>query len=67
MDRTEYLSKVNDILSDTSKVKKIERDTTESLKKKVNHLIVSANTVVGQEHFVKLVREYKPGYIYGTF
>ena len=66
MDRAEYLSKLNDILSDTTKFKKISRDPTEILKKKVNQLIVSANAVAGQEHFAKLVGEYKPGYMYGT-
>ena len=66
MDRAEYLSKVNDILSDLSKFKKISKDPTEALKKKVNQLIIAANAAVGQEHFAKLVGEYKPGYMYGT-
>ena len=66
MDRAEYLSKMNDILSDATKFKKISRDTTEALKRKVNQLIVSANAAVGQEHFAKLVGEYAPGYMYGT-
>ena len=66
MDRAEYLSKINDILSDSSKFKKISRDPSETLKKRVNQLIVSANAVAGHEHFSKLVGEYKPGYMYGT-
>ena len=66
MDRKEYLSKINDILGNCNKFKKISRDPSEALKKKVNNLIVSANAVSGHEHFTKLVGEYRPGYMYGT-
>ena len=57
MDKSEYLEKMNTILSDDSKFEKITKDTTDSLKAKVNRLITSANAVIGSIHFTKIVGE----------
>ena len=66
LDRAEYLSKVEDILRDQKKFKKLRRNPIADLKKKVNNVIASANAVIGGTHFEKLVGEFHPGYLYGT-
>ena len=66
LDREEYLQKLNAILHDDSKFEKVKKDTTDTLKAKVNRLITSANAVTGGIHFSKIVGEYAPGYAYGN-
>ena len=44
IDTSEYLDKIDSILSDTSKFKKITRNPTEALKKKLNKLIAKNNS-----------------------
>ena len=66
LDREEYVSKLNSILSDTSKFQRIKEDPTKKLKAKVNRTIKSANSLSGGVHFQTIVGEFAPGYAYGT-
>jgi hypothetical protein len=66
LDKTEYLSKINDILSDDSKFCRITRDPTEQLQRKANKLISTANSVVGSRKLTPIVGSYSPGYLYGN-
>ena len=66
MDKNEYVEKLNEHLSDTTKFEKNKKDPTDALKAKVNRLITSTNAVIGQIHFTKIVGEYAPGYAYGN-
>jgi len=66
LNRTEYMDKLNIILSDTSKFKRIKKDPTEVLKKEANDLITMLNAVQGDLHLQKIIGDYGPGYIYGN-
>ncbi|XP_076049331.1 uncharacterized protein LOC143030008 [Oratosquilla oratoria] len=62
----EYLQKLDQILGDTSKFKKITKDPTESLKKKLNQLIDNVNATKGGTKLHKLSGDYGLGYCYGN-
>ena len=47
LDKNEYISKMEDILSDEEKFTKISQDPTNKLKANVNRLIDFANTLIG--------------------
>ena len=66
IDKTEYLDKIEGILSDKSKFKKLKKDPTANLKKEVNKTIEAANAVIGGVKFEPAVGDYAPGYLYGT-
>ena len=66
LDRSEYLAKLDAILSDKKKFTRITRNPTDELKKKVNKLISTANAVIDGVHFETVVGEFKAGYLYGT-
>ena len=66
MNRDEYMSKINNILSDESKFQRITRDPTLLLKQKTNKIIDSVNAVNGAFKLNKISGEYSPGYIYGN-
>ena len=66
LDRVDYLSKLNVILSDTTKFRKIDRDITAQLKQKANKLIETQNAVTDQLKLNKIIGDYQPGYIYGN-
>ena len=66
LNKCDYISKINNIISDTTKFKKIQRDPTKLLKAKVNTLIDSVKSVCGQHKLNKIIGEYEPGYIYGN-
>ena len=51
LDKEEYLTKLNAILSDSSKSQKIKEDPTKKLKARVNRDIKSANALIGGVHF----------------
>ena len=61
----EYLSKMGSILSDTTKFKKISRNPTVALKKKLNKIIVKNNSI-SDVKFERLTGEYGMGYCYGN-
>ena len=66
MNMIDYNTKIENILSDQTKFKKINRDPITNLKKKLNALIDNVNAAQGPHHMQKLIGHYKPGYIYGT-
>ena len=66
MKKTDYIDKIENILSDSSKFVKISKDPTESVKQQANNLISSLNVVCGDLKLQKVVGEFSPGYIYGT-
>ena len=66
INKEEYLQKVNNILNDTSKFEKINRDPTEPLQRKVNKLIDAANAEAGHKILTPIVGNYTPGYFYGN-
>ena len=66
MNRDDYIFKINNILNDRTKFKKIQKDPTKLLKAQVNRLIESVNGVSGQQKLNKIIGEYEPGYIYGN-
>ena len=66
MNKTTYLSKLDQLISDTTKFKEIKKDPTNSLKTKANKLISTVNATQSDIKLNKIKGEYKPGYIYGT-
>ncbi|XP_050725482.1 uncharacterized protein LOC127003111 [Eriocheir sinensis] len=66
METSEYLQKIDDILNETTKFKRITRDPTEDLKKKVNKLIVKNNIASRSIKLEKLSGEFSMGYCYGN-
>ena len=66
LDEEEYNEKLNRILSDETKFKRISKDPTKKHKAKVNRIIASANALIGGVHFETISGEYIPGYAYGT-
>ncbi|KAG0714304.1 hypothetical protein GWK47_028088 [Chionoecetes opilio] len=62
IDASEYLNKIDDILSDTTKFTKINKDPKEALKIKVNKLITKNNSASTAIQFGKLSGEYGMGY-----
>ncbi|XP_050709907.1 uncharacterized protein LOC126994647 [Eriocheir sinensis] len=65
IDTKEYLSKIDNILSDTTKFKKITRNPTEALKKRLNKLIAKNNSTCDVK-FDRLTGEYEMGNCYGN-
>ncbi|XP_050704115.1 uncharacterized protein LOC126989586 [Eriocheir sinensis] len=66
METSEYLQKIDDILNETTKFKRITRDPTEDLKRKVNKLIVKNNIASRSIKLEKLSGEFSMGYCYGN-
>ncbi|XP_076042001.1 uncharacterized protein LOC143025906 [Oratosquilla oratoria] len=66
LNEDEYFSKIDHILSDTSKFKKISSDPTSKLNVKVNDLIPTNIAASVQLHTPPIVGEFSPGYMYGN-
>ena len=66
MNRADYNTKVNVILSDSTKFSKIKKNPTDDIKKKVNKAIEVINAEIGQHHLSTLEGHYLPGYMYGN-
>ena len=66
LDKAEYLDKLDDILSDSSKFQKINRDPTLTLKQEANKLISTLNAARGDIHMPKIIGDFSPGYLYGN-
>ena len=66
LDRTDYIDKIDRILSDESKFRKIRADPTADNKKEANRLIDSANAHLRDAEIKRIIGEYEPGYIYGN-
>ena len=65
LDKSEYLSKMDDILADDSKFTPISRNPIDELKRSAN-LIEAANKATGANTFSRIVGEFQPGYMYGS-
>ena len=66
LNKEDYLHKLNEILSDTRKFKRITKNPIEKLRQKANELISSLNAVVGDIHMKNIIGDFLPGYIYGN-
>ena len=66
LNRQKYEQQISDILGDSSKFKRLQKDPIPNLKKKLNKLIDNVNAVPGSHHIDKLIGHFQPGYIYGN-
>ena len=67
LNKKDYLQKINDLIKDGSKFKRITRNPCDDIKSKVNQLIDEANSATGSTIALKkIVGDYSPGYIYGN-
>ena len=66
LNKSEYFDKIENILNDQSKFKKISADPTEKIKRKANKLIEQCNSTPGNCKLKKIIGDYEPGYFYGN-
>ena len=66
MDMDEYKSKLDSILSDTTKFEIVNRDPVRNLKVEVNNIVKSINRECKKRVLEPLIGEFFPGYLYGT-
>ena len=66
LNKEEYLDKMDTILGDRTKFKRITRNPTDDIKRRLNSTISSINAVAGGVHLQKLIGDFSPGYAYGT-
>ena len=66
LNRASYKNKLDTIINDDAKFKKLRSDTTDALKRKLNDLIDIANSSCGKRILPKLIGHYQPGYLYGN-
>ena len=66
LNRTDYKRKLDVILNDTNKFKRISKNPTNELKIKVNKLIGRANHGKENKVLTPIIGEFKPGYLYGN-
>ena len=65
MNRTDYYTKINEILKDETKFVKIEKDPTYDLKSELNKLIAVINSATTY-NYPRLTGHFEPGYVYGN-
>ena len=65
MNTDEYINKIDAILSDSTKFRKVTKDPSDALKSEINKLITTIN---GHSdcNMSKVIGHYEPGYIYGN-
>ena len=66
IETAEYLQKLDSILQDETKFKRIEHDPTEGLKKKLNKIVEVNNATTNGVKLSRVTGEYRPGYCYGN-
>jgi hypothetical protein len=66
MDKPTYLEKLDSLLSDTNKFKKLRKDPTDDVRKNISKLIDTNNAVQDSYKLKKLEGHYEPGYVYGN-
>ena len=66
MNKEEYKEKLDQILLDHTKFKKITKDPTEDLKRKVNKLVKENNKKNADLKLPEIVGQHSPGYMYGN-
>ncbi|XP_076053675.1 uncharacterized protein LOC143032678 [Oratosquilla oratoria] len=62
----EYVSKIDDILMDSTKFKRINRDPTLDIIRSTNKTIDAINAKNGGVKLTKISGDFKPGYLYGN-
>ena len=62
----EYYKKLDDILQDTSKFQRINKNPIDEIKREANHIIERINASSNSNHFSLICGDYEPGYIYGN-
>ena len=65
MDKTDYNDKIDHLLSDESKFRKIDEDPTNDIKTELNKLITTVNTK-SEQKITKIFGHFEPGYMYGN-
>ena len=66
MNSEDYKRKLNDIVLNNNKFKRVNKDPTTDLKIELNKIIDRVNSVQDNIHFKKLTGNYTPAYIYGN-
>ena len=66
MNKTDYITKLNILLNDDTKFKRINKDPTNSLKQRANKLIEVLNAAQDDIKLSKIIGDYNPGYVYGN-
>ena len=61
-----YFNKLDDILADDTKFKKITRNPVDSIKKEANDIIDRVNSLSTSTKLTKIKGDFEPGYIYGN-
>ena len=66
MNISDYYEKLDAVLLDNNKFKKMKKDSTNEIKIKANKLIAANNAVNNAHKLCPIVGDFSPGYIYGT-
>ena len=66
IDKSTYIEKIENIVANGNKFKKLKKDNTMKIKKSLNNIITSINSTNNNLGFNKLIGNYKPGYIYAN-
>ena len=67
LNKKDYLCKIDNILKDGSKFRRITKNPCDDIKSRVNKLVDEATMAAGKEIPIKkIVGDYSPGYIYGN-
>ena len=66
LDKDYYVNQINQLLSDETKFRKINKDPTDELKRELNKHIDEVNSHSKQIKITKREGKYEPGYAYGN-
>ena len=66
LNKIDNYSKQQNILDDTTKFNKLNKNPTNQLKSKTNKLITANSTYLNITKLPKIIYGYKAGYLYGT-
>ena len=66
LNKKDYFEKVEKVLTDTSKFKRVNKNPIASIKKKANTLIAALNSKLGDIKLDILIGDFSPGYLYGN-
>ena len=66
LNKEDYLSKIDDILADSSKFKVIHKNPINEIKRRVNRLVETQNALQESRKLPKIIGDFTPGYLYGN-
>ena len=66
IDSETYIEKINEIVSDENKFRKLNKNPTQKLKDNLNKIITTINATQNRLGFKKLVGNYNAGYMYAN-